>query len=172
MTPSFLAIDFETANYQRSSACSIGLVLIQHSKVVAEEHYYIRPPTSTFTNTRIHSISWADVHDAGTMRDVWREIRHLAHEAEFFVAHSAGFDRSVMRATFEHHRMRMPALPFACTCQMAKVQWGLKPAKLPDVCKYLRIRLDNHHTALDDATATARIAVKGIRQGWTPTFLA
>jgi len=166
----FVAIDFETANTQRSSACSVGLVRVESGKIVGAEHYLIRPPSRHFRFTYVHGISWEDVEGAGTFRDVWREVKHLVKGAKFFVAHSASFDRDVLRTTMEWHDMRVTALPFACIRQLAANHWQLRPAKLPDVCKYLDVPLARHHDALEDATAAARIALHGIREGWEPTF--
>ena len=45
----FVAIDFETADYQRDSACAVALVRVESGKIVAREHRLIRPPRRTFT---------------------------------------------------------------------------------------------------------------------------
>lgn len=41
--PSFVAIDFETANPSRGSACAIGLVKVEKGKIVAKEVRLIDP---------------------------------------------------------------------------------------------------------------------------------
>ena len=168
----FVAIDFETANMQRSSACSVGLVRVEAGKIVGTEHYLIRPPSKHFRFTDTHGITWEHVEDAGTFRDVWREVKYLVKGARYFVAHNAAFDRDVLRDTMEWHDMRVSALPFACTRRLAATHWQLRPAKLPDVCKHLSVPLARHHDALEDATAAARIALRGLSEGWVPSFLS
>lgn len=42
--------------------------------------------------------------------------------------------------------------------KLARRTWGLRPAKLPDVCRHLGIGL-RHHDALSDAEACARIVL-------------
>ena len=62
-----IAIDFETANEQRSSACSVGLAWIEDGQVVRVEERFIRPKTMRFSsfNIAIHGIRPEHVEDAG-----------------------------------------------------------------------------------------------------------
>ena len=39
----FVAIDFETANEKRNSACSIGLTVVKDNKIVEEKYFLIKP---------------------------------------------------------------------------------------------------------------------------------
>ena len=48
-----VAIDFETANEQRASPCSIGLAWINDGVIAAVEHHYIRPPGMRFASFNI-----------------------------------------------------------------------------------------------------------------------
>lgn len=45
----FAAIDFETANEQRTSVCSVGVVIVRDGEIV--DHYYslIRPEPEYYT---------------------------------------------------------------------------------------------------------------------------
>ncbi len=62
----FVAIDFETANHSRTSACAVGLVHVQDGKIIAEETLLIRPPQRQFVFTYIHGLTWDDVKDEPT----------------------------------------------------------------------------------------------------------
>ena len=55
----FIAIDFETANEKRASACSLGLVIVKEGQIVDKRYYLIKPKELRFNpmNTRIHGIS-------------------------------------------------------------------------------------------------------------------
>lgn len=44
----FLAMDFETANHQRHSACSLALVMVRDSTIVGEYYSLIQPETPFF----------------------------------------------------------------------------------------------------------------------------
>ena len=78
--------------------------------------------------------------------------------AEHLVAHNAAFDRGVLRACCAAAGLEMPPLPFVCSMQLARQTWGVRPTKLPDVCRFLGIPL-KHHDALSDAEAAARIVL-------------
>ncbi len=68
--PTFVAIDFETADTGRDSACAVGVVRVEAGRVVRREHRLIRPPRRTFQFTYLHGISWRDVEREGTFDDV------------------------------------------------------------------------------------------------------
>jgi len=39
----FIAIDFETANSNRSSICSIGLAFVENGRLTGSDHILVRP---------------------------------------------------------------------------------------------------------------------------------
>ena len=80
---------------------------------------------------------------------------------------NAPFDRSVLHACCARYRLRLPRTPFTCTVQLARAQWGIRPTKLPDVCRRLQIPL-RHHDAGADALACARIVLAAQADGWLP----
>jgi hypothetical protein len=50
-TDCFVALDFETADQGRDSACSIALVRVERQVIVHREHHLIRPPRRNFAFT-------------------------------------------------------------------------------------------------------------------------
>jgi DNA polymerase III subunit epsilon len=163
MNGKFLAIDFETANPKRDSACSIGLVRVEHGKIVHQAAHLIRPPYRDFMFTHIHGISWRDVASEPTFKEVWDEISPLFEGIDFLAAHNASFDSSVLKACCATYRLSAPTLPFTCTVKVARSLWDLRPTKLPDVAKHLKIQL-KHHEALSDALACAQIMIAAQRE--------
>jgi len=154
----FLAIDFETANQNRDSACSIGLVKVENNRVVHQEARYIRPPYRNFQFTYIHGISWNDVVSEPTFATVWKDLRPHFEGIDFLVAHNAKFDASVLKACCLRYSIDPPQIPFQCTVEIARAQWSIYPTKLHDVCQSLGIPLQ-HHEALSDALACAKIMI-------------
>lgn len=61
--------------------------------------------------------------------------------------------------------IRVPALPFTCTVELARSQWSIYPTGLPNVCRRLRIPL-RHHDHGSDAEACARIVLAAQAAGW------
>jgi DNA polymerase-3 subunit epsilon len=154
----FVAIDFETANYDAHSACSIGLVKVVGGAIVETAVHLIRPPTRQFVFTYIHGLSWKDVAKAMEFGALWPKLALLLEGADFLAAHNASFDKKVLHACCAHHELPAPPHPFRCTVQMARKTWNIRPTKLSDVCRELGIAL-NHHEALSDAMACARIVL-------------
>ena len=154
----FLAIDFETANQSRDSACSIGLVRVENNIIVHKSVHLIRPPSRDFRFTYVHGISWNDVARSPTFDEVWENISQYFSGVGFIAAHNATFDAGVLKACCERYNIAGPQLPFTCTMQLARKKWNLRPTKLSDVCRYLNIEL-NHHEALSDAHACAQIII-------------
>lgn len=157
-TVSFAAIDFETADFGRDSACAVGLVRVEEGRIVRRESRLIRPPRKEFVFTYIHGLTWEDVADAPPFGDVWRELREVLVGIDFLVAHNASFDRAVLAACCRAADLELPSLPFECTVRQARKTWGIRPTTLPDVCRALDIHL-RHHDALSDAEACARIMI-------------
>jgi DNA polymerase-3 subunit epsilon len=140
MSGSFLAIDFETANQSRDSACSIGLVRVEKNKIIHKAVHLIRPPYRDFKFTYIHGISWGDVASEPSFKEVWKDISEHFNEVEFLAAHNAKFDASVLKACCTRYNVAMPTLPFKCTVKLARSQWGIYPTKLPPMFKTRRCR--------------------------------
>lgn len=163
----YLAIDFETASYSRTSACAVGLVLVRNGRIFAEDAFLIRPPRRQFDFTHIHGLTWEDVRDAPTFGELWPKIDRYMDGADFLAAHNASFDQGVLCRCCETYGIAVPACDFTCTVQLARSQWGIYPTKLPDVCSALGIPLQ-HHDAASDARACAHIVLKAQKEGWRP----
>jgi DNA polymerase III subunit epsilon len=156
--PSFVAIDFETANRSPRSAVAVGLVRVDGGEVTAEVVERIRPTTTRFTNTRVHGLGPEDVAGAEGFAEVWGRVGRLIAGARFLAAHNAEFDREVLMACCERWEMASPRLPFVCTVALARAVWACSPAKLPNVCRRLGIPL-RHHDPGSDARACAEIVL-------------
>ena len=160
----FVALDFETADYQRDSACSVAIVRVEGRKIVGRQKHLIRPPRKMFVFSYIHGITWQDVAGEPAFDAVWLKVKNLLDGAAFIAAHNASFDAGVLRACCAQAGLQPPPQPFVCTVKLARKVWSLKPAKLPDVCRHLGVKL-NHHDALSDAEACARIVLAALEAG-------
>jgi len=156
---SFVAIDFETANRYRNSACSVGLVRVERGRVVQRLHRLIRPPSVFFEFTHIHGIDWATVKRAPTFENLWPEIDKFFENVDFVAAHNAPFDAGVLRASCAWYGIPLPNIVFKCTVQLARATWALRPTTLRHVADFLGLPL-KHHDAASDAEACARIVLK------------
>lgn len=160
----FVAIDFETADYGADSACAVALVRVDDGRIVDRAYRLIRPPRRQFVFTYIHNITWGDVATEPAFGEVWPQLTPLLDGADFIVAHNASFDRNVMAACCAASGLPMPRLPFKCTVKWSRRTFDLPRANLPTVCEHLGIPLD-HHNAMSDAEACARIMIE-VQQRW------
>lgn len=160
----FAAIDFETANGQRSSVCSVGVVIVENGEVTDSYYHLIRPIPNFYDGftTRVHGLTWADTAEAPEFPDVWAEIapkiRYLP-----LVAHNKAFDESCLKAVFRSYGMEYPDYHFLCTLVAARRTWKrgeLENYQLHTVARACGYDLRNHHHALADAEACAAIALK------------
>jgi DNA polymerase-3 subunit epsilon len=163
---SFVAIDFETAAYSRSSACAIGMVHVRDQEIVEEKSLLIRPPGREFYFTHIHGLTWEHVRNEPSFGEHWEVIEEFIHRGDFLAAHNASFDRGVLGGCCETYAVANPVLPFLCTVQLARRQWDIRPTRLPDVCRYLGIDL-KHHDAASDSRACAKIVIAAEQEGWS-----
>lgn len=152
-----LVIDFETANQNPNSACSLGLVAIEGDQIVHRQSFMIRPPSEDFMFTHIHGITWETVKDAPTFADHWNQsIQPWFDKAKKLVAHNIGFDERVLRSTAAHYNIEVPRLKTECTVKLSRYKLGISPANLKNVSDTLGIELQ-HHEAMSDAMASAYI---------------
>jgi len=164
----FVAIDFETANENSNSACSVGLVRVENDAITAKKVWLIRPPDPEFTFTHVHGLTWDDVKNAPPFAKLWPKIKAFLTGAEFLVAHNAEFDEGVLSACVKDAGILAPPLPFKCTVKLSRQVLGMHRAKLSIVCQHLGIPL-NHHEALSDAVACAKIVLAANSSG-SPQF--
>ena len=159
MPMKFVAIDFETANARRNSACSLGV--IQHEDgVYSRQSWLIKPEPLEFTpfNIQIHGITPQMVRNAPTFEEVWQEFREVL-ESNIVVAHNAAFDMSVIRYSLDQYKLPYPSIDYLCTLKLAqKALPGLINYKLPTVARQFGFDF-RHHDALEDAMAAAEVLV-------------
>lgn len=160
MTVKTIAIDFETANEQRGSACSVGLAWIEEGRVVRVEERLIRPKTMRFSsfNVAIHGIRPEHVEAAGEFPEVMDEFADDFRGATM-IAHNAAFDFSVWRACSDLYRQSYPELQYLCSVKMAQKVWpNLGSHKLNVLASYLGLNFA-HHNAGEDAAICAQTAI-------------
>jgi DNA polymerase-3 subunit epsilon len=161
----FIAIDFETANFKRSSACSVGIAVVKNGEIEKTYSYLIKPFPNYFEpiNVGIHGIKPDMVKNSPTLQELWAEIYPIVR-GKPLVAHNAPFDKSVLRSSIEAYDMECPNFEFYCSHKISKsLLPGLTNYKLSTVCQKLDIAL-NHHEALSDAEGCAKIVLELAKQ--------
>ena len=156
----FAAIDFETANNERSSVCSVGIVIVRNGEIV-DSFYSLISPEPNYYNywcSQVHGLTREDTEDAPVFPEVWKQIEQLL-EGQDLVAHNSPFDESCLKAVFRVYQMDYPDYPFYDTLSVSRQTLPeLENHQLYTVAAACGYQLDHHHHALADAEACAWIA--------------
>lgn len=155
----FIAMDYETANAQRASACSVALVVVQNTKIV-DAFYSLINPEVPFSqrNIAVHGITPDQVADAPTFPELWPHIQNFFTPTSIVTAHNSPFDVSVLRRSLERYSIPTPHYQVIDTVKTSRALLpGLVNYKLNTVSAAMNIPLEHHHNALEDSYACARI---------------
>ena len=159
----FAAIDFETANWNPSSVCSVGIVIVREGRIEDGFYELIHPTPNYYSrmNTQIHGLTREDTDSAGLFPEVWSKVAPLV-EGLPLVAHNSPFDERCLRAVFQVYRMDYPGYEFYCTCRASRrvFKGELPNHQLQTVAARCGYDLALHHHALADAEACAQIALQ------------
>ena len=156
----FAAIDFETANQQRTSVCSVGIVIVRDGEIVDSYYSLIKPEPEYYSywNTRVHGLTMEDTMNARVFPEVWAEIQPKI-EGLPLVAHNSPFDEGCLKSVFQMYQMDYPDYEFYDTlCVSRRVLPDLENHQLQTVAAACGYCLEDHHHALADAEACAWIA--------------
>ena len=134
----FAAIDFETANSERSSVCSVGVVVVRGGEIADSFYSLIQPEPNYYK--------------------VWAQIEPLI-EGLPLVAHNKAFDEGCLKAVFRVYGMDYPDYEFYDTLWASRRCFRYLPNhQLHTVAAECGYHLEHHHHALSDAEACAWIA--------------
>lgn len=155
----YVAIDFQTANELRASACSIGLVTVKDGEIVDEFYTLIRPDILHFNqeNVAMHGITEDMVKDKPYFVDLWPLIKKKI-AGKVLVAHYAAFDMDVLSDTLEAAELRFPNNQVLCTCVLGRAMFpDLPHHHLEDVCEAVGYDYKVKYNALENAKACVAI---------------
>jgi DNA polymerase-3 subunit epsilon len=159
-------IDFETANHNRASACSVGIAVIEAGEITTRVERLIKPPKG-FGWFRedfigIHGLTHEHVRDAPGFDTVFQELRPY-FENTLLAAHYAAFDMGVLGALLGHYGITY-SCDYFCTLAASRVVWPELPAhNLATVARHLCVDLDHHHAG-SDAHAAARMILSMLEE--------
>ncbi|WP_329903255.1 3'-5' exonuclease [Porphyromonas pogonae] len=159
----FVAIDFETANFKRSSICSAGLVIVRDGIIQDKIYSLIHPIPNYYSpgNTAIHGLSKIDTDPAPYFYEFWDYVKEQV-EGLPFVAHNSPFDESCLRAIHQYFNLEYPeSYKFYCTCKTSRRIFGkeLPNHQLHTVSYRCGFDLSHHHHAMADAEACCAITL-------------
>lgn len=160
----FNAIDFETANENPSSVCSVGIVFVRGGEIVDSFYSLISPEPDYYQwfCQRVHGLGPEDTYDAPCFQKVWEQVRERVEDGGYpLIAHNARFDEGCLKAAFRVYQMDYPDYEFLDTLAASRRHFGrsLPNHQLQTVAAACGYDLTMHHHALADAEACAAIAM-------------
>lgn len=169
----YYTIDFETANENLSSACSIGIVGVVNNKKVYQKHILINPlqPFNPH-NVDIHHITYEDVCNERSFDQIWDEIKDVFNNTIVF-AHNSLFDFKVLESLLDRYKIKKPHFKFGCTVKLARKLWPNGEVinhRLNTLSSYLGVS-HNHHDALSDASICVDIINRGLKMTGKDTVM-
>lgn len=160
----FVAIDFETANENRFSACAVGLVKYDSDGVIIDSFSHLiqpHPSVNYFNpvNTWIHGLTAADVEGQAEWVDIFPEMKAFIADLPL-VGHNMAFDGYVLRDLCQLYEVPLPSNRQFCTYRLSRRINAevLERHRLETVyAHYFPHETFAHHHALADAQACGRI---------------
>lgn len=158
----FAAINFETANYERCSVCSVGIVIVRDGEIVDSFYSLIRPEPNYYNNfcSYIHGLCQQDTDNAPVFPEIWAQVEPLI-EGLPLVAHNKIFEEGCLKAVFRVYHMDYPDYEFYDTLIASRQKFPELPNhQLPTVAAACGYKSEDFQNALSYAEACAWIAKK------------
>jgi len=154
----FIAIDFETGNPKRVSACSLGYAKVVDGQIIESNKYLINPVGGHAPfQSRIHGIKAEHTKDAPDFSRLFPTIKNIFEYP--LVAHSL-FDKQVLIALSDYYSLGL-SFEYIDSSAIAKQKLpDLKNHKLKTLAKHFKLPTFKHHDAKEDAIACASIFLK------------
>lgn len=155
----YVVFDIETTGFNAAlnQIIEIGAVKLLGDKIVDRFSSFVNPQTPIpFDIEKLTGINDAMVLDAETIETVLPRFLDWCGDA-VIVAHNAGFDTGFIRANARRQGLSYDPTIIDTVGLARLLLPQLNRYKLDTVAKELKISLENHHRAVDDAECTAQI---------------
>jgi len=161
----FYSLDVETANYDQSSICQIGIGVFEDFELIDTWKSYIDPQDSFhWFMINIHGITSKTVKGKPTFPKVYPILRQMFENN--IVVHHSPFDRVAFRKAFEKYELEPFDVKWLDSVRVARQAFGEGCLEggynLANLASYLDIEFQ-HHDALEDSIACGKIVVEACK---------
>ena len=160
----YVVFDLETTGFSTAAnkIIEIGAVKVLNGKITDKFSTFVNPEVPIpYKIEELTSINDNMVLDAPTIEEILPKFLEFS-EGCVMVAHNASFDMGFIEANCKRQGIEKE-FTIVDTVALARVLMPqLNRFKLDTVAKALKVSLENHHRAVDDAGCTAEIFVKFI----------
>lgn len=159
----FNVIDVETANAYQSSICQIGLVGVKDGQIKREWQTLVNPKVEFDPYmVGIHGIRKTDVSDSPTLPEIYGTLKGWM-ESTIVLSHG-WFDKTAINAALSLWGLPQMQVLWADSSKIARNAWpeqfATRGYNLKNVTEKLGIDFENHHEALADAVAAAKVVLR------------
>ena len=162
LTDDFVVFDLETTGFSpvNDRIIEIGAVRVSGGSITDRFSTFVNPGIHIPERiTELTTITDGMVADAPPIEQVLPQFLSFIGES-VLVAHNAGFDHGFLKTKAREQGVETD-FTVVDTVGLARVLFPeLAKFKLDTIAKKLKISLENHHRAVDDAGATAEIFVR------------
>lgn len=165
LTGTYVVFDIETTGFSpiNDGITEIGAVKVINGSIEARYSTFVNPEKTIPSKVvELTGITNDMVRNERTISEVLPEFLEFCGDAAL-VAHNANFDVSFIREKARKNNIDIKPIVVDTLALSKLLLQDLKRHKLNQVAKYLKISLENHHRAVDDANATAEIFLKFIK---------
>lgn len=158
----FVVFDIETTGFSpvKNRIIEIGAVKVRGQEILDRFSVFVNPKVPIpYEITKLTGITDSMVVDAKTIEEILPEFTEFCKDS-VLVAHNANFDMSFIMENCRKYHFDTN-YTYLDTLGLARVLFpGQGKHTLDAMCKTLKISLENHHRAVDDAEATAQIFLR------------
>ena len=160
----FLSLDVETANYDSSSICQIGIGIFENGEVTGTWESLIDPLSSFhWSNIRVHGITEEKVQGAPTFPGAYPVLARLL--SGNIVVHHTSFDFHAFSRAYARFNLRPINIRWLDSSRIVRQTWSQfskSGYNLANVANHLGVEF-RHHDALEDSVAAGKIVVEACK---------
>jgi DNA polymerase-3 subunit epsilon len=173
----FYSLDVETANWDSSTICQIGIGKFADGELIDTWETLVDPMSDFhWGNIRVHGITEEMVRGAPLFHEVYPILRKLL--SENIVVHHSPFDKQAFQKAYNRFNLRPLDIYWLDSARIVRHTWSQFSKggyNLANVARHLDIDF-RHHDALQDSVAAGKIVVEACRltdrvvQDWYELF--
>lgn len=154
----FVAIDFETGNPQRVSACALGYAKVSAGIIIETKGYLLKPIGGHAPfQSLIHGLKDEHTFNKPAFGDIFPEIKNIL---DFPIVGHGLFDKQVLKALSDHFSLGLRFNYIDSTAIAKQKLPSLKNHKLKTLVQHFGLPTFRHHDAAEDALACANVFLK------------
>lgn len=160
----FFSLDVETANYDSSTICQIGIGMFDNGELTGTWDSLIDPQSSFhWSNVRIHGITEEMVQGSPSFNAVYPVLHQLLSGR--IVVHHTPFDFHAFGKAYARFHLKPIDIRWLDSSRIVRHTWqqfSKSGYNLANVAGHLGIEF-RHHDALEDSVAAGKIVVEACR---------